>query len=219
MKQRFIMSLKAAVALSAFCGVALGQLSARADGYSDPWRRLLYFTAQSNLFLGIVALLFLVALWQGRIGLLKKLYLLRYIFTVSICLTGLVFCLVLAPFAGQGYTPWTATNVLTHVLTPVLALLDFSLDRRAVGGKKSIVLSLVPPLGYFTLASALELFGFDFGRGVTYPYFFMNYCSPVGLFGIGGERPFVVGACYWILLLILTVFAVARLLARFSTQK
>lgn len=213
MKKITSMILKLFAVLASLGGVLLGQITARADGYSAAWRRLLYFTAQSNLALGITLLLLLCL--RGRAP--RWLLMLRYMFTVSIVLTGLVFCLVLAPFAGEGYTPWTLTNLLTHVASPLLALFDFLLDRARV--KNGMALSLLPPLGYVIAASLLGLLGVDFGRGVTYPYFFLNYCSPVGLFGVGGERPFVLGAFYWIAVLLGAVLSVAWLLGAGSEVK
>lgn len=218
MKQKHLIISKLSVAASAFGGVLLGLFDAQQAGYSHWSRRLLYFTAQSNLCLGAVNVMLLVILLRGKQN-PQKWYFLKYIFTVSIVLTGLVFCLILAPFADQSYHPWSLSNILTHAVTPLLALLDFALDRYPVAvGKRGALLTLIPPLGYFLLASLLELFGVDFGRGEPYPYFFMNYRSPVGIFGVGGTRPFVMGAFYWILLFLLTVLLVAELLARYHVR-
>ncbi len=219
MKQKVTIGLKAVTVLSAVGGVLLGLFDAERAGYSHWSRRLLYFTAQSNLWLGVTVLMLLLSLARNkeRAG---KWYLFRYVFTASIVLTGLVFCLILAPFAGKSYHPWSLSNILTHVATPLLALSDLVIDRYPVlMGAREITLCVLPPLGYVTLASLLGLFGVDFGRGVTYPYFFMNYCSPVGLFGMGGERPFVLGAVYWILLLLLVTLLVAKLLARLQVRR
>lgn len=219
MKEKCLIVSKWLIVVSAFGGVLLGLLDAERAGYSHWSRRLLYFTAQSNLWLGVAVLVLIVLLLRGN-KTLHRWYFLKYIFTVSILLTGLVFCLILAPFADKSYyQPWSLSNILTHVLTPLLAFGDFALDRYPVAvGARGIALSLVPPLGYFLSASFLELLNVDFGRGEPYPYFFMNYRSPVGLFGFGGERPFVIGAVYWIVVFLLTVLLVAELLARWNAR-
>lgn len=203
----------------AFGGVFLAMLTASASGYTHWTRRLLYFTAQSNLWMGITELALLVFLWKKQGAKAHKqreiLYLLKYIFTVSITLTGLVFCGLLAPFCGEEYKPWTAANFLTHVFAPFFAVVDFFVDERQpfISLKQSLY-CLIPPLLYSVLASTLCYFNVDFGRGKTYPYFFLNYRSPAGIFGFSNKRPFFMGEFYWLVLLALLVWGIAWLYAR-----
>ena len=204
---------------SSLGGVFLALFTAKQSGYTHWGRRLLYFTAQSNIWMGVTALilLFLPRKMQGEAmrGKWKKAYILKYIFTVSITLTGLVFCGLLAPFCGDSYKPWTTANFLTHVFAPIFAVLDFFLDEnQPFITKKQTLLCLIPPLLYSILASALCFFNVDFGRGKTYPYFFLNYRSPAGIFGFSNQRPFFMGEFYWIVLLALLVWGIAWLYAR-----
>ncbi len=216
-KKRVSFLLKIATPTSAFVGVLISLFFAKRDGYSHWSRRLLYFTAQSNLWIGIVFLLVLVCRkqsWKPRI------YLFKYVFTVSITVTGLVFCFLLAPFSDDGYTPWTFCNSLTHVVTPLFAVADFFLDEYRISMKKAAVFSaLLPPFLYCLFTWILEGFYVDFGRGVPYPYFFLNYRSPAKIFGFSNERPFFVGSFYWLLLFLSLVLLISFLYAHHLRKK
>ena len=211
-KQRISFLLKIATFLSAFFGVSLSLVFAKREGYFPYHKRLLYFTDQSNLWIGV---LFLSLLLCRNPSWKKRLYLLKYIFTVSITVTGLVFCCLLAPFADESYTPWTLCNLFTHVFTPLLAIVDFFLDDYPIFiSKTAVFASLLPPFCYLVEALLLETFYVDFGRGVPYPYFFLNYRSPAGVFGFSGEYPFFLGAFYWLILFLLLVLGLAVFFAR-----
>ena len=67
-------------------------LMAQKDGYSGWSKRLMYFTGQSNLWIGFTQVFLVTALLSKREKYLEKLYFLRYIFTVAITVTGIVFC-------------------------------------------------------------------------------------------------------------------------------
>ncbi|MBE5745473.1 MAG: hypothetical protein E7355_05000 [Clostridiales bacterium] len=195
-------------------GVFLSLLTAQKDGFSHWARRLLYFTAQSNLWIGFSALF---ALFLGFAPYCKSnaklLFVTRYVCVVSITMTGVVFCGLLAPFAKDyGFQTWTVSSLLTHVVSPTLAIVDFFLDRQTFIIKKShALLCVIPSLIYFSLSFVLEYFRVDFGRGVPYPYFFMNFRSPIGFFGFSATPPFVLGTFYWFLLFPSLLYAIAFL--------
>ncbi len=213
-KQRISFIFKILTTLSAFGGVFLSLLFARSEGYSHWSRRLLYFTDQSNLWIGVVFLLVLIFRRKPWI------YLLKYIFTVSITVTGLVYCCLLAPFSDDSYTPWTLCNWFTHVVTPVLAIADFFLDDTPITlPKNAVFASLLPPFFYLACALLLENFAVDFGRGVPYPYFFLNYRSPAGLFGFSGEYPFFIGSFFWLFIFLLLVLGISVLYAKINKRR
>lgn len=220
-KARYIV-LKFVVAASAFFGVLSALVHAQADGYTHWGKRLLYFTAQSNIWLGVTYVFLGVfsLLKRQRDGAgMRRMYFLRYIFLVSITMTCLVFCLLLAPFADENYHPWTLPNVCTHVITPALALLDFFVDRPSFTfGKRDVLFTLLPPLVYFGVTSVMTLLRVDFGRGVCYPYFFMNYFSEAGLLGFSSAFPFVIGSLYWYVLLAAVLLAIAWLYKHLSEK-
>ena len=215
-------SLKLLTVLSSLGGVALSLIFAKQDGYSRWSKRLLYFTAQSNIWIGVTFLLILLLPLKKKNveRYTARLYLLKYIFTVCITMTGLIFCCLLAPFADENYHPWTGYNLLTHVCTPLLAIVDLFLDERPITlDKKGIALSLVPFLAYTLLASVLGVAHADFGRGASYPYFFFNYTSPAGIFGFSNVHPFYVGSFYWLSLFGAITLGIAYLYARLLENK
>ena len=140
------------------------------------------------------------------------LYVLKYIFTVSITVTGLVFTCLLGPFGDKSYHLWAFSSWLTHIFSPVFAITDFFVDGEQIplhGGQ--VWVCALPPLFYSVFTIALEAMNVDFGRGLTYPYFFMDYRSPAGIFGFTGELPFFAGIFYWFTLLTTLILGIGAL--------
>lgn len=217
MRARASLALKIIVTASALIGVFISFFTAKLDGYSPWWVRLLYFTTQSNLWIGVTMLLLLVdkVIKESPVR-RDTLYLLKFIFTVSITVTGLVYCIVLAPFADESYRPWSFTSILTHVVVPVASVVDFFVDERQKPVTfKQVPLATIPPLYYIFFAGVLGSLGVDFGRGENYPYFFMNYWSPVGFFGVGGDPPNQIGSMYWIFIFFVLIALLASAYACF----
>ncbi|MBE6132658.1 MAG: hypothetical protein E7180_04650 [Erysipelotrichaceae bacterium] len=182
-------------------GFFLSCLFAKRDGYYHWLTRLLYFTQQSNLWIGITSLIFAIMIIKNRKKEnFKLISLFKFIFTVSITITGFIFCSVLAPFAD--YNVWTFASVLTHVIVPLMSIFDYFTDRYIINiENKKIWICIIPPLTYFVFTSILCIMKVDFGRGDPYPYFFMDYYSEVGLFGFVFKWPPQIGSFYWIVFL------------------
>ena len=219
-RNKISFSLKFVTAAAALVGVVWSFFSASADGYSHWSKRLLYFTSQSNLWIGLTFALILVL---GRAGRLSEdtrvknlLYILKYIFTVSITLTGFIFCAVLAPGAANAnYNAWSAASILTHVVVPALSVVDFFVDTYRVPlTRRHSLLSVTPPLLYSVFASVLCVMKVDFGRGEPFPYFFFNYYSPAGVFGTSEVMPYRIGSFYWIVFILLVILGVSALYRR-----
>ncbi|MCQ2335316.1 MAG: hypothetical protein MJZ89_05705, partial [Paludibacteraceae bacterium] len=89
--------LKAIVLIAAVWGISLCAFDENAFmGGKAVW---LYFTIQSNVWMALVALF--GALMMGR-GLFPRwMSVLQLMMTVSITLTGLVYCFMLAPLMGE----------------------------------------------------------------------------------------------------------------------
>lgn len=209
MKKSIRLFLKLLLVCTSLFGVLFSCVFAVKDGYSHWSRRLLYFTAQSNIWIGLTALALLVLRKKSA---RERAYLFRYVFTVSITITGIVFCFLLAPFADESYHVWSTQSLFTHVFSPLLAIADFFADPTPFPlSKRHIFYTVIPPLLYFSVASFLEAFQVDFGRGVYYPYFFLNFRSPAGIFGFSSTPPFFMGTFYWILLFCLVLLAISFL--------
>lgn len=133
-------------------------------------------------------------------------YTVKFVGTVSITLTGVVFCFVLAPTLGQ--FAWNAQNVLTHVVVPLAAILDFFVTG-PYGRipKRQVPYVTLPPLAYAIYAGIGYAAGWEFSQGVRYSYFFLNWGSPAGAFGFTKELPYM-GCVWWILALLLFLAAI-----------
>ncbi|MBE7084812.1 MAG: hypothetical protein E7368_02005 [Clostridiales bacterium] len=188
--------------------------TAERDGFSHWSRQLLYFTAQSNIWIGAITV---VLLFTAN----EKLYILKYIFTVCIVMTGVVFTFLLSPFASDyGFHTWKFSSVLTHALSPLLAIADFFLDEyHFVPKRKHVWLCMIPPVLYFSISFVLEYFYVDFGKGLPFPYYFMNFRSPLGLFGFSGTLPYVMGTFYWFILFPALLLLIAVIIQRFKEKR
>ena len=143
----------------------------------------------------------------------NRLYILKLTSAVSITLTAVIFCAVLAPGAGNAdYNAWTFGSVIVHTVVPFLSIVDFFID----GGdfrfdKKHNFISLLPPLYYFVFCVILYFGNVDFGRGDNFPYFFLNFGSPAGIFGFSEEFPYRIGSFYWVVFIVALVYSISLL--------
>lgn len=195
-------------------GVLILLFTANRDGFSNWWRRLLYFTSQSNIWIGITTI---VLLFMPN----ESTFIARYVFTVCIAMTGIVFSLLLSPFAADyGFQTWTLASILTHAVAPILAVVDFFLDKRSFPlQRKHVWLCALPPIFYFSTSFLLVYFNVDFGKGMPFPYFFMNFRSPVGLFGFSGKLPYIMGTAYWFIIFPSVLFIIGVLLQRLKEKQ
>ena len=196
--------LKLTVILSAAAGVALSAL-ASSDTFMGGSVVFMYFTIQSNIAIALVSLIggFLLI---GRKQIGGAWYVIKFVATVSITLTGAVFTFVLAPTLGD--FAWVLQNVLTHVVVPLAAIVDFFVTGPYGNIKRSRVFFVtLPPLAYAIYAGIGYAVGWEFSEGINYPYFFLNWGSPAGAFGFTKELPFM-GCAWWILALLILLLAV-----------
>lgn len=203
-KKRLSYILKTIVIVSAVVGTAI---SAYGDGSSfmNGVQTFMYFTTQSNIAIAIICAVGCYKLASGKaIGNLH--YVIKYVGTVAITLTGVVFCFVLAPTLGAN--AWNVHNVLTHVVVPVVSIADFFIIAPGAGiKKKNVFFVIIPPILYAIYAGIGYVNGWDFSDGYNYPYFFLNWGSPAGAFGFTDELPFM-GTAWWILALFIFLLIV-----------
>ncbi len=199
--------LKCVVFVSAVAGTVI---SARAGSRSfmGGSRVFMYFTIQSNLAVAaICAVGAALLLRAGPVG--RPWFVVKFVGTVAITLTGVVFCFILAPTMGG--RAWNLQNILTHVVVPIAAVADYFVTS-VYGGlrTRSIVFVTLPPLAYVIYAGIGYVRGWQFARGINYPYFFLNWGSPAGAFGFSKELPFM-GCVWWILVLLIFLLLVGWL--------
>ncbi|MBR2391105.1 MAG: Pr6Pr family membrane protein [Clostridia bacterium] len=214
MTKRKLISIVLNFSIFAFSSLAvfLACFFARRDGYYSWHTRLFYFTQQSNLWIGILSLVFAIFLLKKNTSekSMKILSCLKFVFTISITITCIIFCTLLAPFAD--FNLWSFSSVLTHVVVPVLSIVDFFTCKEIKESeKKNIYFSFLPPLVYFVFASILCVFKVDFGRGDAFPYFFMDFYSDVGLFGFKASSPPQMGSFYWMIFFFVFIYGLSFL--------
>ncbi len=198
--------LKTVVVAAAVTGTAMSA-AAGGDAFMGGSRVFMYFTIQSNIAIALICLAgFFFTAGKARAGTAVRV--IKFAGTVSITLTGAVFCFVLAPTLGE--FAWVPYNVLTHVVVPAAAVADFFVCGAGAGlDRKYVVFVTLPPLAYALYAGIGYAAGLEFMPGINYPYFFLNWGSPAGAFGFSSELPFM-GCAWWILalslLLVLTGF-------------
>lgn len=172
---------------------------------------LLYFTVQSNITIMAITLVFLVAdIMQaagGKTFINQGLLTVKFVFTVAITITFLVFFLMLAPTMGWKYL-LSMSNLTVHFFVPVLAIADFFLfDYKLRFSKASPLLALAMPLYYVVFALSLSAAGVSF-NGDRAPYYFLDY-KELGWFSFDKG----LGVVYWILLLLAAIIGLCYLMA------
>ena len=190
--------LKGCVVVSAVVGVILSAL-ASAKTFMGGRRVFMYFTIQSNIAIAVICLIGGLLLAAGRKpG--NGWFVVKFMGTVSITLTGVVFCFVLAPTLAD--KAWNIQNILTHVISPVCAIIDFFVTGIDAKIKKTaVVYVIIPPILYAIYAGIGYVQNWQFAPGYNYPYFFLNWGSPAGAFGFSKELPYM-GCAWWILALL-----------------
>lgn len=196
--------LKIVVILSAIIGTTLSYIAGRRS-FMGGSRVFMFFTTQSNIAIAVISAVGLVLMLGGK-SISNILYVIKYVGTVAITLTGVVFVAVLAP--ALGVNAWNIQNVLTHVVVPLAAVADFFVASIGAEIKKiNVLYVLIPPILYAIYAGIGYIKGWQFVEGYNYPYFFLNWGSPAGAFGFTKELPFM-GCAWWILLLFIFLLVV-----------
>lgn len=198
--------LKIIIVVSATIGVILSAV-ARSSTFMGGASVFMYFTIQSNIAIALIALIGGVFIFTKKYS--YAWYVIKLVGTVSITLTGVVFCFVLAPTLGNG--AWTLINILTHVIVPIASIIDFFV----VGinnkyRKRELFYIVIPPLLYAIYAGIGFALNWKFSSGTNYPYFFLNWGSEAGAFGFSSNLPFM-GVVYWILILLIGLIGVGLL--------
>lgn len=193
-------------------------------GDSMMTRGWLYFTIQSNCWILIVTCIILVyeiLLKKNKVTRIPYLLVvLRYVFTISILLTGLVFNTMLLPemiARGNGAYALSLSNVTLHIITPAFAVVEYLVQRDDIkNNTKTMLFGLIPPIYYLCFVYILRPFNVIFtavqtGQDLSaayYPYYFMNYeINGFFDFDLGS---FKIGVIYWTIFLILVVAGLAK---------
>jgi hypothetical protein len=111
---------------------------------------------------------------------------------MAITVTMLIYLIVLVPEAftqNTGYTPFTLTDDLIHIVTPIMAILDWLLflPKGTFRWYDPPLWALIP-YAYLVFAFVYGAVGGTFGGGTRYPYPFME----VDRLGVGGVAAWLV---------------------------
>lgn len=187
-----------------------------AQTYSGP-QFLTFFTNLSNIFIDVVMLVFLAQDFSmlksgGKRPLSNGWYVVKFMATISITLTFLVYLLLLAPLNEGGiigsYLHNNGGSFCVHFITPVLAILDFILyDYRMESSRKHILFAVVPPLCYVGFVIILAALGVRWYGDMYAPYNFLNFGAETGWFGFDlsqmSSKTLGIGVFYMIVVLLL----------------
>ncbi len=199
--------LKTIIIISAVVGTLMSSGAGR-RAFMGGSRVFMYYTIQSNIAIAAICLIG-AGLILRRQPVPNWWYTVKFVGTVAITLTGVVYCTMLAPLLGN--YAWRLNNVLTHVVVPVAAVIDFFVTgEKGRIPRRSMLLVTVPPAAYAVYAGIGYMAKWEFSDGVHYPYFFLNWGSPAGAFGFTNGLPYM-GCVWWILLIFLFLIGIGWL--------
>lgn len=194
---------------------------------------LTYFTNLSNIFVDLVLGYFLYFNIKSLTG--KKeikfgntAYRIKFLATISITLTFLVFMLILAPNNPGGFLYAYFRNGCgsfgVHFLNPLLAILDFCLfDYEFISTKNDAFYGIIPPIVYVVFIMLLSILGVRWDDVMYAPYNFLNYGAGAGWFGFDLSKTsnvsFGIGVFYMIILLILIFIGLGKLFLWIKDQR
>lgn len=171
-----------------------------------------FFTVQSNITIILIELVYLVDAFMQLFG--KKsfsnhpLLMIKYIFTVAITITFLVFVTMLAPKLSASYL-FSFKNYSLHFIVPILALVDFYVFNFYIKlNKVNCILGLAMPIYYVIYFLIGIPFGQTYLNGDPAPYFFLDY-KKLTWFSFTSNGP---GVFYWILMLTVAIIGLCYLL-------
>ncbi|MBQ1983685.1 MAG: hypothetical protein II232_03545 [Spirochaetaceae bacterium] len=199
-------------------GVVIGVwASLLQEGFFNP-KHFLYYTIQSNIEIAIICLVSLLFIFSKK-EIPSIVYTLKFIFTVAITLTGLVFNFILYPasiFSTHPLNPLSTANFFTHIFVPILSLVDFfAFDYKLKITKKTFLLGLITPLIYFIFVMFCTKVGIRFNGNLFVPYFFLDYKAN-SWFQIGNGK---IGVFYWVIIQVLIVLLISSVLLFFMKKR
>ena len=123
---------------------------------SKGYENFKFFTVDSNVLMGLSALLFLIYYKKGEVP--KWVKLLKFAGTVSVALTFVTVVFYLAPFSGYDFLAFFINNNLFfHLIVPILSIVTFiCFDGLYNVKNKELLYGLVPMVLYSIYYMALS---------------------------------------------------------------
>ena len=190
--------IKAALIIIGVLGIVLTALSTAFMGGASVF---FFFTVQSNIFIMLMALIFLinevVVLITNKGFINQTLLHIKYVATIAITITFIVFFTMLAPLMGVDYL-LSFNNFSLHAIVPISAIVDFFLfDKDIKLTYKSSLLATISPICYVIFVYIGAIFKLKYSENLYYPYFFLNIDTNGFFFEKG-----TMGIIPWIIILL-----------------
>ena len=203
--------IKASLVVVGILGIVFTALSSAFMGGASVF---FFFTVQSNIFIIAMALIFLVnevlVLLKKKSFINQTLLHIKYVATVAITITFLVFFTMLAPLMGIDYL-LSFNNFSLHAIVPILAIVDFFLfDKDIQLTYKSSLLAAIPPICYVAFVYIGSIFKIQYAKDLYYPYFFLNIDTNGFFFEKG-----TMGIIPWIIILLSFIIGLGCLFCLF----
>lgn len=174
---------------------------------------MLFFTIQSNILILLITIWYLLFKKHGHF--FNLLYLAS---TIAISVTGIVFYAVLLPDfvrSGRMMDAFSISNITLHMITPIVAILNFILNNKMNLKAKDSLCGILPELIYFVafiifdlVYTGEKLFMGSNGVPTNFPYFFLDYHQN-GIFTLG-KSFFEIGLFWWSFIMTITVLILAN---------
>lgn len=207
-KQIIQLAIRLSLAIIGIVGIVITAVSGSFMGQN---KTFLYFTVQSNITIIAIELVFAVDALLQILG--KKsfsnnaLLLIKYVFTVAITITFLVFAFILAPTLSASYL-LSYGNFSLHFIVPILALVDFFIFNSDIKlTKVNCLLGAAMPIYYVIFFLIGIPLGVTYLNGSRAPYFFLEY-EKLTWFRFTENGP---GVIYWILILTIAIIGLCYL--------
>lgn len=213
--KKYRMACNLLIVIFAIAGVFLNLLEPNASKNT-----ILYFTTQSNIWMMLICLV-MVFYDIFKIKVPKVVYMIKYMFTVSIVLTGIVYNVILAPqygiYFGSFFKAYTVSVTILHVVVPLLGFVSYILFDEDPFKRRFNLLGCTMPMLYFLFIIVLSMVStddylFDGLGGVQsrFPYFFLDYINN-GWFTLTSGMA-KLGTFYWILIGLILVIIISQVL-------
>ena len=173
-----------------------------------------FFTVQSNIFIIAMAFLFLgheiICLINKKETVNQVMLQIKFVATVAITITFLVFFTMLAPLMGVDYL-LSFKNFSLHAIVPILAIIDFIVFDTDINLSypKSLIATIAPiSYVFFVYAIGVPL-KLQYAENLYFPYFFLNYEQN----GFFFEKGF--GVIPWVIVLLTAICGLSLLFCFF----
>lgn len=173
-----------------------------------------FFTVQSNIFIIAMAFLFLghqiICLINKKETINQVMLQIKFVATVAITITFLVFFTMLAPLMGVDYL-LSFKNFSLHAIVPILAIIDFIIFDTDINLSytKSLIATIAPiSYVFFVYAIGVPL-KLQYAENLYFPYFFLNYEQN----GFFFEKGF--GVIPWVIVLLTAICGLSLLFCFF----